>query len=283
MKSLYKNSLQIVKKLKPLDWFVALLTLGIICFLGFSSLNQDRWITIEFKLEPTDAYTDNVDGLLVPYWVADSIKPGDTQNDSLGQKNLQILSVKRWGAQNEQTWVTATIKAKYVSTQKKYTYLYQPLEIGRSIDLTINGTYVHGVITYMQGFSDERPTRTITVNARLIDNLTPYSTFTRGVDPWIADAIKAGDVMKDVSGKTIAEILSVDVQPAERVVTTSDGRVVDGNDPLKKDVNLTIKLTVTKQNDSYIYLEDTPIKVGEPFPVFFNQILLHPTVTQIFE
>jgi hypothetical protein len=283
MHTIIQKSKKIVSKLKMLDWIVIVLVSGITLFLVISSLNQNRWVTIEFKVQPTIAYTPDIDGLTNPYWVVDKITAGSTQYDSLGQKNLEILNVKRWGFQNEDTWVKASVKAKYKPSQKKYTYLYQPLEIGRYIDLTINGAYIHGVITSIEGYADTRKTYTITVDTRLIDISTPYSTSTRGVDPWVADAIEKGQTMKDTAGNIIAEILDVETKPAERVITTSDGRIVIGDDPLKRDVAMTIRLRVTKQNDTYFFLEDRPIKVGSAFPMFFKQMPLHPVVTQFLE
>jgi hypothetical protein len=280
MNTFIQNKIKFLFKLKALDWFIVLTIAGIIIFLVATSLNQDRWITIEFKVTNNPTYLP-YNGETPPYWIADKIKVGDVQTNDLGQQNLKVLSVKSWGFQNKETWVTASVKAKYNPKQKKYTYLYQPLEIGRSIDITINGTNVHGIVTSIQGFSDTRKTYDVTVKTRLTDNNTPYSVNTRGVDPWIADATEKGQIMKDTSGKPIAEILDKEVRPAEKVITTSDGRAVLGEDPLKKDVYLTVKLRVTKNDDTYLFLENIPVKIGFSFPIYLERVFLNPVITQI--
>jgi hypothetical protein len=261
MNTFIQNKIKFLFKLKALDWFIVLTIAGIIIFLVATSLNQDRWITIEFKVTNNPTYLP-YNGETPPYWIADKIKVGDVQTNDLGQQNLKVLSVKSWGFQNKETWVTASVKAKYNPKQKKYTYLYQPLEIGRSIDITINGTNVHGIVTSIQGFSDTRKTYDVTVKTRLTDNNTPYSVNTRGVDP-------------------IAEILDKEVRPAEKVITTSDGRAVLGEDPLKKDVYLTVKLRVTKNDDTYLFLENIPVKIGFSFPIYLERVFLNPVITQI--
>ena len=275
-----RNRIKSIFKLKALDWFIVLIIVGIITFLVTASLNQDRWITIEFKVTNNPTYLP-FNGETPPYWVSDKIKAGDVQYDELGQTNLKVLSVKSWGFQNKETWVTASVKAKYKSKQKKYTYQYQPLEIGRSLDITINGTNIHGIVTSIQGFSDIRKTYDVTVKARLVDSWSPYSVTTRGVDPWVADAIEKGQIMKDTSGKIIAEILDKEVKPAEKVITTSDGRVLLGEDPLKKDVYLTVRLKVTKNDDTYLFLENVPIKIGFSFSLYLEHVFLSPVITQI--
>ena len=260
---------------------MVLLAAGVVIFLTTKSINKDKWITIEFKVFSSAPYYSDYDGLVTPYWIADKIQTGDVQYDNLGQKNFQVLSVKSWGFQAKDVWVTASVKAQYKPSQKTYTYQYQPLEIGRPIEITINGTNVRGTITAIQGFSDTRKTYDVTVKARVMDSYSPYSATTRGVDPWIADALEKGQVMKDTTGKIIAEILDKEVKPAEKTVITSDGRVLLSEDPLKKDVYLTVRLHVTKNNDTYLFLENVPVKIGFSFPLYMERLLVHPNITQI--
>lgn len=283
MNTLFQKAQKFIRKLNALDVFVALIVIGAIIFLISLTINQNRWITIEFKLiqNPTYFVFDNPS--TPPFWAVDNLHPGDVQYNNLGQKNLQILSVTNWGYYYLQTWVKASVNVKYNPIGKKYSFQYQPLEIGKPIDVSINGTSVHGIVTAIQGFSDTRPTYTITVKARLVDTSSPYSTFTQGVDPWIADATEKGQIMTDESGKTVAEILNKDASPAKRVVTTSDGRVLVGEDPLKLDVYLTVKLKVTRTNNTYLFLEDNPVIIGALIPLYAKRALLRPVVTQILD
>jgi len=269
-------------KFKALDWFVIVAAVSVVIFLIVTSVNQDKWVNIEFKVTVTPTYFP-YSGETPPYWIVDNIKPGDSQYDSFGQQNLRIIDVKSWGIQTKDTWMTASVKAKYKPKQNKYTFQYQPLEIGRSLDVTINGTNIHGIVTSIEGQADSRKTYELILKTRLIDTGSPYSTVTRGVDPWYADAINKGLTMKDTSGRVVAEILEKEVKPAERVITTSDGRVFLGEDPLKKDVFLTVKLKVTKHDNTYTYLENVPIKIGFSFPIYLDNVFIVPNILQIQE
>jgi len=270
-----------IRKIKILDWVVVTIIFGLIIFLIVLTLNRSRWITIEFKIVQNPTYFSFSNPETTPYWVAENVRPGDVQYNNLGQKNLQVLNVTSWGFNYRQTWVKASVNVKYNPTEKKYSFQYQPLEIGRPIDVSLNGTSIHGIVTAIQGFTDQRPLYNITIKARLVDTNTPYSVATLGVDPWIADAVDEGQIMTDESGRQVAKIVNKDVTPAERVITTSDGRVLTGEDPLKKDVYLTIQLSVTRTNNTYFFMEDTPIKIGLSFPLFLKHELLYPLVTQI--
>jgi hypothetical protein len=278
MKRIIHTIKQLASKLHMLDWVVILVAAGGLLFLITSSIQQTKWITIEFKVNVNFPYAGNGEP---PYWIAEKIRQGDAQYDNVGQKNLIVLDVKSWGFQSQETWVRVSVKTKYKSNQNKYTYQYQPLEIGRPIDITVNGTNVRGIVTFIQGFSDTRTTYDITVKARILDNYSPYSAATLGVDPWVANAINKGQVIRDASEKPVAEILDKEVRPAERIVTTSDGRILVGQDPLKKDVFLTIKLKTIQQNGTYLFLEDKPVKIGWNIPLYLPQMMLSPVVTEI--
>lgn len=270
-------------RLMPLDWIIITISAGVIVFLVASSISREQWITIEFKVIPSPTYfPHNGDGD-APYWLADRIRPGDYQYDNVGKENLKILSIKKWGYQSKEIWVTASVKAKYKPKQKKYTYLYQPLEIGRTIDITINGSSIHGVVSGIEGFTDTRPTYTVTVKTRLVDSTSPYSLYTRGVEPWIANAITNKLVMYDAAGKPIAKILDSSIEPAQRVVPMADGSVAIAEDPIKKDVYMTIQLTVTKLDMNFMFLEDKPVLIGWSIPIFFDQIVLYPVITEIIQ
>ncbi len=272
-----------LKKLKPLDWFFTVVLVSILLFLISTSLNQDKWIKIEFKVINSPTYFPNNGGGDAPFWVADKIRIGDVQFDNFGKKNLEILNIRKWGYQNKEMWITASVKAKYKAKQKKYTFLYQPLEIGRTIDVTINGSNIHGIVSGIDGISDTRRIFTVTIKARLIDTWSSYSAYTRGVEPWIANAVEKNAEIKDPSGKIIAKILDVDVRPAERVVSTTDGRTNVTEDPLKKDVFLTLQLGVTKQDDTYMFLEDKPIIIGWSIPIYLNNVAIYPIITDILK
>lgn len=280
IQAIYKN---IFLKIKPLDWVIIAISFGVLVFFVAASLNQERWITIEFKVTNPATYFPNMGGGDAPYWVADKIRTGDIQYDTLGKKNLEILSIKKWGYQYKETWVTASIKAKYKPKQKKYTFLYQPLEIGRSIDVTINGSNIHGIVSSIEGFSDTRPLYTIWVKTRIIDSSSYYSMNTRGVDSWVAQHIDKNEQIRDLYGKVIATILDLEIKPAERVVTTYDGRVLVIEDPLKKDVYLTLELQVTKPDNTYMFLEDKPILIGSSVPLLFKNLVIFPVITEILE
>jgi len=281
MYSYFRHHIKFIFKLKALDWFIIFLFTIITFFFIATSLLQDRWITIKFTMTPNPQY-NQYGGPDSPYWMSNKIKVGDVQYNSLGKKNLQILSVTSIGFNDMKTWVTASVKAKYLPRQNKYTFESIPLEIGKALKMTINGTSVYGIVTYIQGSSDTLKTYDITVKARLlIDENSPYSITTRGVDPWIADALKKGQIMKDSSKNTVAEILDIETKPAEKVITTYDGKIFIGEDPFKKDVYLTVKLKVIKQEDTYFFMENMPIKIGWSFPLYMEQILITPTIIQI--
>jgi hypothetical protein len=271
MNHFIQNKLKINLRLKPLDWLIIFIFSVITVFFIITSSQKNKWITVKFKVTLPPHYF-HYNGEPPPFWIVDKIKAGDIQYDAMGQKNLKILSISSIGYQDKMTWITASVKAKYLPKQKKYVFQSVPLEIGRSIDTTINGTNIHGMVTYIEGATDTRKMYDIKVK-----------TITRGLDPWVVDVLKNGLTMTDSNGKIVAEIIDVVSKPAEKIVTTWDGRVLAAEEPVRKDVYMTLKLVVTRHDDDgkYYFLDDQPINISFSVAIYLKQLLIAPEIIQI--
>lgn len=259
---------KIISKFRLLDWIILCIIICGLAYVLISLTLQPSWITIEFRVNGN--YSTVGGSEPPPYWIADKIRAGDISYDNLGQKELVILDVKSWGFQSKETWVKASVKTKYSKQLKRYTFEYMPLEIGRPIDIAINGTNIRGAVTYVEGIADTREMQDIVVKAGL-----------NGIDIYYANGIKNGQIMYDTLNRPIAEILDMENKPAEVAVETSDGRIVTSLHPLKRDVLLTIKLKAVKQNGSFFFLETQPIKIGFNISLFFPQMMITPFIKEI--
>lgn len=267
-----KRFIHIFKKtlsnLRVLDWVILCIIVCGITYVLIALTLQPTWKTIEFRVSGNYSTIGGIEP--PPYWIADKLRAGDVAYDNLGQKVLIILDVKSWGFQSKETWVKASVKAKYSKQLKRYTFEYMPLEIGRPIDVAINGTNIRGAVTYIEGLVDTREIRDIIVKAGL-----------NGVDIYYANGIKKGQIMYDTLNRPIAEILDMEIKPAEVAVETSDGRIVTSLHPLKRDVFLTIKLKVVNQNGSFYFLETQPVKIGFNISLYFPQMMYAPFIKEL--
>jgi hypothetical protein len=272
MKLIYKIK-PLFKKLNAFDWLFIIVLVASVIFIAITSLKKTAWVTAEFKV--------SIPGTgRLSYLAAENLNQGDFQLNQSGEKNLEVLKVFSWGNQQKDMWITAKLNVN-VNKSNKYSFNYQPLEIGKPVEATIKGIYVRGIVTWLENIPDTRKRYAITIKARLVNDTNPYSTSTRGVDPWLADGLEVGQQMKDTTGRIVAEITDLTVKPAERTVQTGDGRIYLGEDPLKKDVFLTLKIQTTKNENDYYFLEDLPVKIGYFIPVLLGPINISPVITEI--
>lgn len=279
MSTLLHNFLKIKKRVTLFDIIVFISVLCLLLFILIFFAKKDTWTTIEVKVR---SYPSSSGGQLdgAPnFWLAKNIKPGDSQKDSVGRKIAIIETVKRWGDLTNETWITVNINARKDKTEV-LRFNYQDVAIGAPIKLQFGQYSIEGIVTHIDGMEDKRIKEDKIVKARIID-WSSKAIETLGVFPWIAASIHKGDKMVTLSGEVTAEIMSVDTQDADRIVTTSDGRLIMQKDHSRKDVYLTIKITTTKIEQTNFFLEDYPIKIDADIPLYFPAYKITPRITEI--
>jgi len=235
-----KKFLRFWPRLTVFDWLVVLVVVFSLVFLGLFIFKKEKWVRVEVKIAPEQWWWE---GKEPPYWLVDRIKKGDEQYDSLGRKIAEVLDTKvyEFAGGRKMAWVTLNLKAEVDNRRKKLNFNHRPLEIGKPVDLEIGKVGVEGLVSFIEGAEDKRLWEEKIVEARvtLSTNVFPE---TLGIFPWRAEAIKVGDEMKDIQGRVVAKVLEKRVAPAEKIVTTADGRVFVSQDPIKKDVILVVRL-----------------------------------------
>lgn len=283
---LFKNLRTKIKSLKILDWI--LIIFGLLTILVFSVLffRKSSNITVTIKVGSDSVFYD----LWVPSlfdssgtkdWYAESFYRGQTERDGLGKTQALVLDVFSYNkTQTRKTvYLTVNLNVTYNPSSNTYTYKGVPVLVGSSIKLNLDRTYVNGLITSVEGYPKIAERKSIVVEAQIREE---NSTFleTAGTKSYIADAIKIGDEVKDNNGTTLIKVLDKRVFPAKKTVTTSDGRVLERNDPSRKDVFLTLLINAEKIGNKYYLLDDIPILVDQILPINTQAVSIFPIVTK---
>jgi len=87
--------------------------------------------------------------------------------------------------------------------------------------------------------------------------------------PEVAESIKIGDRLVANNEYTDAEVIDVKVTPALYVASNSDGKAIQSEHPLWKDVKITIKEKINT-SDVILKVSGQEVRVGYPF-VFKTQ------------
>lgn len=281
MKKKLQVLLKFLRRLTVFDWLaISVVFLGLI-FLGQFIFKKEKWVKIEVKVSRPELWGET---LPPPYWLADRIKKGDEQYDSLGRKVAEVLDVRtyEWTRGKKIVYLSLNLRVEVDKRKRTLKFNQRPLEIGEEIDLELGEVGVQGLVTFVEGVPDTRVWEEKIVEVRIIEWFEVFPE-TLGTLPWRAEAIKVGDQVKDVQGGVAAEVLDKRVRPAEKIVKTADGRVFVRQDPIKKDVSLVLKLKTVKQAGVNYFLDEFKVKVGSTILLSLPEIDIWPEITRIIK
>lgn len=244
-----------LKKLTIFDWLIVFLILASLIFLSSFTFKKEKWLKVEVRVGPEQWWWDYKPA---PYWVADSIKKGEAQFDSLGRKIAEVLETQiyEWGETRKDIYLLLNLKVDYNRKKRTYRFNYQPVEIGKPLNLELGGIGFQSLVVSIEGLDPEEKKVIKIVEAKLMN-----------VYPWVAETISIGDQMKDNQGKVMAKVLDKKIELADMTVVTDQGVVLARKDPLKRDVFLKLKLSAVEQHGIYYFREGQEIKIGLPLSI----------------
>lgn len=275
-----------IRNLKFFDWILIGLSLLAILVFAVIFFRRSSYIIAVVKVGEGSVFYpswltawDDFSG--TQKWFAESFYEGQTEKDGLGKIRAEVLSVYSYDKTPTRKTVYLTVKLKVVYNRASNTHTYKgvPVLVGSKIKLNLDSLYVEGLTISVEGFPENTVREKIVVEAQIREE---NSTFleTAGTKSYVADAIKVGDEIKDNNGKTVIKIIEKRVFPAQKVATTSDGRIILRSDPVKKDVYLKLEIQALKTGDRYFFLDDIPILVDQIIPINTSTISIFPVVTK---
>lgn len=268
-----------LKKISLFDILIICVILFSLLFLAFFLLRRTRYINVVIKVTNKNIlYTANNP----PSWFAEYFKEGMIGKNSIGQTVAIIKKVLSYDTSTTEKalYLTINLKADYSKGENKYSYEGNPLLIGAPIKIEFQNVLAEGLVTYLEGVKDVREDREILTETQIMWYQQVFPE-TNGIPAFLAEAINVNDEVKDSLGNVLIKIVDKKVEPAKKITTNSLGNVFVVNDPLKKDVYLTLKLKVKKINNDYYLFDDVKVKVGGSIPVHLSNISIYPNITKI--
>lgn len=273
-------------KLKNLSLFdrilIAFAILGV-AFFAYVFFRKSSYITVTIKVSEESIFYE-------PWrvetgtktWVSQLFYQGMKEQDGLSRTTAEVLSIKSYDTlpSRKAVYLTLKIKSVYSRASNQYTFKGRPVLIGSTVRLYLDRLLVDGLITHVEGVKDSREKETLIIETQIREE-NPVFLETSGTRKHIADALKIGEEIKDDQGNTVIKVLNKRVENAKRTVITSDGRIIVGTNPLRKDVYLTLQVEALKIHDKYFLFEDIPLLIGEKIPINSSTVSIEPEVTEI--
>ncbi len=257
-----------IKRLTLLDWIVCAVLLGL---LGYFLVNrfakQEQWVNVRLKISGEEwwwnpGYPEN--------WYGANLSKDQSAYNSFGKKVAQIQSVENYdaGKANRLIFVNLRLLTTYDKNTRTYTFNYQPLQIGKPMDLTFHQQNVRGLVTYVG------------------NNLAPYTDTTLEVKllaayPWEADSLIKGLQMKDLGGNVIATINEVNITDAQVLeIRDKYGKLIALPAPYNtyRDVTLKVTLKTYAVNNTSFFVDGSAIKVGNKIWIEFEHTAIKDAI-----
>lgn len=274
-KKFFKN----FKVINLFDLVVILTILVSVSFLVYFLLKHSGHIQVVIKITSRNIlYADESP----PSWFSEYFHEGMQARDSLGRQTAVITKIYRYDSSEKEKalYLTLDLKADYNQGTRQFSYHGTPVLIGAPLKIELENILVDGLVTYISGVEDNHQRRELITEAQLFDYQTVFPE-TTGVPEYLANTINSGDKISDSLGNIAAEVVEKKVDPAKKIVIDNNGFLYVRNDPLKKDVYLTIKLHVKEINGEYYLFDDIRVRVGQILPLHFKTTTIYPTVTKI--
>jgi len=262
--------------LKKFSYFdIGLITVFIVVSAGFFLFfyRQAKYITIRIKVTDQDVLYARTPPAT---WYADRFRIGDKELDSLGRNITEIVNLEKFNvdSQRKVLYLDLKVRSTYDTRTKLYYVKGKSVAFGTPLRFNLANITFYGIIT-------EYPNSKKQYNLKFGSAI--IHAFGRQVEPVIAQSIKKDDKIYNSNGVLLAEVLDIEVKPAEQVTQNLSGDLLLRYSPLMKDIKLTIRAR-TKTYDGEKYIFDLhPLKIGESIPLNFTKVSLFPLITDFTE
>lgn len=292
--SFLHKKFRLSKKNKRIVLFdITAIGIAVIIFISliYILLRPQQYIEVTLRISGDSLFYTEYEN--PPFWYSDTIKKGMQEKNAFGAVQAEITDVSSYPSLNTNTSyyyrdnittkitvVRIKILAVYNKSKQLYTYKSNPISVGSRLRLELNKQLIQGFIINVKD-SDTLPKKSYkTIKTKLIDYQGTFQE-TTGVDPFIADAIPDHDVITDSNGELLIEILKKEAVPALRYTYTDTGEILTQEDPIKKDVYLTLKIRTEKRSEEEYFFNTYRIAVNQIIPIALKNIIIEPTITEI--
>lgn len=272
MHRIIQKTKRLVRSLTLFDWVVFLLVLSVVgVFLAIRFSKKQQWLPVRVIVTNDDWWWE---GQAPSFWYVDDLSPNMTATNSFGETVAKISDVSIFdvGAYGRRAYVDVLLNATYDKTKNVYLFNFQPLQIGKPIELTFGTHNVRGLVAYIGDDKIEYEDKKIEVKV--------YE-----VRPMVAEMYVEGLEMKDTLGNVLASVEEVKVDPHIKYEFSDiRGTSLPFNDPDYRDVTLVVNIKTFRSGGNNFFMDRAAVKVGELIWFQFPEVAVkEATISRIIE
>jgi hypothetical protein len=207
------------------------------------------------------------------FWLVESLRPGQISYNSFGESVAEIINTEIFslGGPNKQAYIDLKLKVTYDKKRQIYLYNFQPIQIGKPIDITFGSNNVFGLVVALDSEPEQRLQKKILIKMGFLEG-------------WLANSYKVGSTMVDSRDNALATIDKVDVRETkiEKVRFLNGTGYFDKNDYFDVYMEVTISAIKDQAGDFY-FVDGASIKKGEEIWFHFPDVVAKSTIVDVLE
>lgn len=258
-----------IRKLSRFDIIIIVILAIFAVFFFIFFYRQPEYVDIRVKVTDKDvlyAWSSPAK------WYANRFQIGDTELDTLGRKLTEIKSIESLSVSPDRTalYLDLTVRALFDRRTKLYYVKGKKLIFGSPIQFDLSHVTFFGIVTEFPGSDKQNQIKigTATISARA-----------RHIEPTVAESIKKGDKIFNSKGIQLAEILKITILPAETVTQNVYGDLFVKNNPLYKDLVITVSVRTKTVDEEPFIFDNEPLRIAEILPLNFSNVSIWPFIT----
>jgi len=251
-----------LKKLKRLDYLIILIVFAIFSSLIISKIiKKTEWVTVGIIITNEEWWWQNEKQ--TSYWLAKDLSIGSFAKNTFGENIAEIIDKQTFedGEGRKTVFVVLRLQSQFDKKRNLYLFNSEPLEVGKSINLSFGDQNVDGVISFFgEGLINDQVNLKITIK-------------TKWVDYQVAEKINKSTVMSDESGRILAKVLDFKNEiHSHYEFSDIRGKSILVYDPKYRDVVMDLEVRAYKYGNNYYFIDGNKIGIGENMKLYFDTL-----------
>jgi hypothetical protein len=260
IKNFFTSLYSFLRKLKRLDYLIILIIFAIFSSLIISKImKKTEWVTVGVFISNEEWWWQTEKQ--TSYWLAKDLLIGDVAKNTFGEDIAEIVDKQTFedGEGRKTVFVVLKLRSYFDKKRNLYTFNSEPIEVGKSLNLTFGDQNVDGVVSFFgDGQIEDQVDIKITVK-------------TRWVDYEVANKLEKSMVMSDESGRVLTEIIDFKNElHSNYEFSDIRGKTILINNPDYRDVTMDLKVKAYKYGNNYYFIDGTKLSIGNDMKIYLD-------------
>lgn len=265
--SFFKSLLGRVEKITPIEVYMVILVVASVVFATryFQQESTSRLIRMQVTSQKWEVGADQ-DRTQTPLWLSQKLNLGLVERSLSGRIKAEVVEIESYDVDHDKslTYLVVKLMADYNGKSQTYSFSGQPLLVGSSIELKLDGMLVPG---------------------QIIDSNYPRQGYDQGefivtleaeyLKDWQVDNLEIGQkIINKATGQVVAELVDFEVSPStsSKIFSLNQQLLID--EQKYQDVTVKLRVKAFKQDKDWFFAGQQRLRLGNRLNLFLDKVTL---------